>query len=114
MPRPTDKAGVQRFLGMCQYLSMFVPNLSEIILPLRELTKQDMEFILSRTQENAFQSAKDLISNNTVLQYYDVSKPVTLQVDASEEAIGGALLQDGQPVCFTSHSVFTYKSVWQL
>jgi hypothetical protein len=105
MPRPTDKAGVQQFLGMCQYLSKFVPNLSETVLPLRELTKQDMEFIWSRTQENAFQRAKDLISNDTVLRYYDVSKPVTLQVDASEEAIGGALLQDGQPVCFTSHSL---------
>lgn len=31
--------------------------------------------------------------------------PVTLQVDASEDAICGALLQNAQPVCFTSHSL---------
>lgn len=105
MPRPTDKAGVLRFLGMCQYLSKFCKNLSEEVLPLRELTKQDVEFIWADAQETAFQSAKNLIASNTVLRYYDVNKPVTLQVDASEEAIGGALIQDGQPVCFTSHTL---------
>ena len=30
---------------------------------------------------------------------------MTLQVDASEDAIGGVLLQNDQPVCFTSHSL---------
>ena len=39
MPKPTDKAGVQHFLGMCQYLGKFYHNLSETVLPLRDLTK---------------------------------------------------------------------------
>ena len=38
MPAPTDKAGVQRLLGMVQYLSKFLPNLSDMTKPLRELT----------------------------------------------------------------------------
>ena len=29
---------------------------------------------------------------------------MTLQVDASDRAIGGVLLQEGKPVCFTSHT----------
>ena len=33
------------------------------------------------------------------------SLPVTLQVDASEDAIGGVLLQQDQPICFTSHTL---------
>ena len=61
MPRPEDKAGVQRFLGMCQYLSKFCPNLSASVLPLRELTKQDAAFIWSNTHERAFHAAKELI-----------------------------------------------------
>ena len=102
MARPTSKTGVQRFLGMCQYLSKFTPNLSERVLPLRKLTKQDAKFIWANTHKSAFQTAKELIATTTVLRYYDVTKPVTLQVNASEEAIGVALLQEGQPVCFTS------------
>ena len=105
MPRPEDKAGVQRFIGMCQYLSKFCPNLSASILPLRELTKQDAAFIWSNTHESAFNAAKELISRATALRYYDPSLPVTLQVDASEDAIGGVLLQQDQPVCFTSHTL---------
>ena len=30
---------------------------------------------------------------------------MTLQVDVSEEASGGVLLQEGPPVCFTSHTL---------
>ena len=44
MPAPTDKAGVQRLLGLVQYLSKFLPNLSDMIKPLRELTQQDIEW----------------------------------------------------------------------
>ena len=104
MPKPTDK-GVQRFLGMCQYLSKFCHNLSETVLPLRDLTKEDSVFLGSNNHENAFNSAKDLIASTTALRYYDATLPVTLQVDASEDAIGGVLLQNDQPVCFTSHAL---------
>ena len=30
IPAPTDKAGVQRLLGLAQYLSKFLPRLSDI------------------------------------------------------------------------------------
>ena len=39
------------------------------------------------------------------MRYYDVKLPVTLQVDASDEAIGGVLMQEGKPVCFMSHTL---------
>ena len=38
MPRPGDKAGVQRFLG--QYLSKFCKNLSKTVLPLFVKTRE--------------------------------------------------------------------------
>jgi len=44
MPAPRDKAGVQRLLGMVQYLSKFLPNLSDMTKPLRELAQQDVEW----------------------------------------------------------------------
>ena len=109
MPRPEDKAGKQRFLGMCQYLSKFCPNLSTSVLPLRELTKQDTAFIWSNTHESAFHAAKELISKATALRYYGPSLPVTLQVDASENAVGGVPLQQDQRVCFTSHTLSNTK-----
>ena len=46
MPAPTDKAGVQRLLGLAQYLGKFLPHLSDVTKPLRELTQQDVELSL--------------------------------------------------------------------
>ena len=103
MPTPTDKAGVQCFLGMCQYLSKFCQNLSETFLSLRDLTEENSTFLWSNNHENAFNTAKNLIASETALRYYDPTLPITLQVDASEDAVSGVLLQNDQPVCFTSH-----------
>ena len=43
MPKPTDVAAIQRLLGMSQYLSKFLPHLSDITKPLRDLTQKDTE-----------------------------------------------------------------------
>ena len=103
MPTPTDKSGVQCFLSMCQYLGKFCHNLLETVLPMRDLTKENSIFLWSNNHEDAFNLAKNLIASATALRYYDPALLETLQVDVSEDAIGGVLLQNDQPVCFTSH-----------
>ena len=77
--------------------------MSGTVLPLRDLTKENSIFLWSNNHEEAFNLAKNLIASATALRYYDPALPVTLQVDASEDAIGGVLLQNDQPVCCTSH-----------
>ena len=42
MPPPTDVDAVQRLLGHTQYLSKFLPHLSDLTKPLRELTQRDV------------------------------------------------------------------------
>jgi hypothetical protein len=49
--------------------------------------------------------AKQLILSQPVLVYFDPSKPITLQVDASKYRLGAALLQEGKPVAFASKSL---------
>ena len=38
---PEDKKELQRFMGMVNYLAKFIPNLSNVTVPLRELLKKD-------------------------------------------------------------------------
>ena len=45
MPVPTDKLGVQRLLGMVNYVQKFAPKLAEITTPLRDLIKKGNELI---------------------------------------------------------------------
>ena len=39
---PTDKAAMQRLLGLAQYLSKFLPNRTDLTKPLCDLTQQDV------------------------------------------------------------------------
>ena len=43
---------------MCQYLRKYCHNLSETVLPLRDSTKENSEFLWSKNHQNAFNSAK--------------------------------------------------------
>ena len=105
MTVPTDKAAVHRLQGMRQYLSKFCHNLPETVLPLRNFSKDNSALLWSESHETALNSAKSLVASTTGSLYYNPHFPVTLQVDASDNAIGGVLLQEGHPVRFTSHTL---------
>ena len=117
MPPPTDRQGVMRFCGMVNYLNTFCLNLSQVIKPLFDLTKQDREFIWSDVHQEAFAKAKHLIASAPCLAYFDNKRPVTLQVDASQGGLGGALLQpndsgDLQPVAYSSCKLRPNEKLW--
>ena len=104
MPIPKTVQDVRRFLGMANYLSRSIPNLSQVAEPLRHLTERDAWGTL---EQAAFEAMKTLISNDQlhVLAFYDVHKPIVIQCDASTEGLGATLLQDGRPVASVSLSL---------
>lgn len=69
MPPPADKLGVQRLLGFAQHLVKFLPQLSDITKPLRDLTLNDVQFIVKKAQQAAFKRLKDAITVTPVLRY---------------------------------------------
>ena len=105
MPPPEDKKGTERLLGVVNYLAKFVPNMSTITKPIRELLRSDVEFQWGDAQEKAFQEVKDVLTKAPVLAYYDVKKPVKVTCDASKCGLGAALLQDDKPVAFASRAL---------
>ena len=54
MPAQTDKDGIRRFLGMVQYVSKFIPRLSEI----------DARYVLYLKWDSNGNMNKKLVSNN--------------------------------------------------
>ena len=105
MPPPENQTQLQQFLGMVTYLSPFIPSLSTHTAPLWELLKKDSEFMWNTTYQEAFNQIRQLVCKDTTLQYFDVRKPVTVQVDASKKGLGAALLQDVCPVAFASKAL---------
>lgn len=105
MPQPHDKATLMRFMGMVQYLSKFIPNLSDVSAPLRKLLEGDVEWHWETLQQQSFEHLKKLVSKAPVLKYYDVNKDVTLSVNASSEGQGAVIMQEAQPVAYDSRSL---------
>lgn len=105
MPAPTDKAGVQRLLGLAQYLSKFLPHLSDITKPLRELTQNDVVWLWESPQQTALDTLKKAVTTTPVLRYYNLKEEVTIQCDASQSGLGAALTQNGQPVAYASRAL---------
>ena len=105
MPIPSDVEGVRRFCGFVQYLSRFLPNLSEDLAPLRKLTCEGISWNWSQECDNAICKIKDKISKYPVLSFYDPDKPLVIQVDTSKDGIGAVLLQDGCSIEFASRTM---------
>lgn len=105
MTSPADVQGVQRLLGMINYLARFLPNLADVIEPLRQLTHQDVEWEWTVRHEQALQAIKQLITSAPVLNYFDPAKQPVLQCDASSSGLGAILLQLGHPVAYASRAL---------
>ena len=99
MPLPIDKHAVQRFLGMVNYLQKFAPNLSVLTLPLRNLLKQDSEFVWEQAVHGeCIQQINEVKTTAPVLRYFDPDIRAVLQCDSSDTGLGACLMQGGQPV----------------
>lgn len=108
MPAPTDKQGVQRLQGMVNYVQRFVPKLSNITVPIRELLRDENEFIWEESIQGTTQGkVKQVLSEAPVLKYFDGELPTLLQCDASEKGLGACLMQSGHPVAYASRSLTT-------
>ena len=92
MPEPTTKQELKSLLGFVNYLSKFLPKLSEVAQPLRDLTVKEAEFIWSTQHAKSFKEIRELVVEHPALKYYDPSEEVTIQCDASEVGLGAALM----------------------
>ena len=92
-PIPENQKELQQFMGSVNYLSKFLVFLSDLHAPLQPLLKKDSEFIWTDTHTIAFNHLKEHVSNDVKLQFFDCSKPLFIEVDASKHGIGAAMLQ---------------------
>ncbi|XP_055526958.1 uncharacterized protein K02A2.6-like [Wyeomyia smithii] len=93
-PSPTDRKQLQRFIGMINYLGRYIKNLSaESSLP-RRLISEKEPWIWTDTEEQKFKRMKSIVGDVGTLQYYDVSKPLVIECDASSFGLGVMVLQE--------------------
>ena len=106
---PKSRKELECQLGMFTYLSQYSPHLSQRTACLKKLCKEDREWICSPEHEEAFTEIMKMITEvpGPVLQYYDPSKPVRVQVDASQLGLGAVVMQNGRSIAYALKSLTT-------
>ena len=103
--RPTNVEGVCRIMGTINYFAKFLPQLSDVSEPLRQLTKKDVVFVWDQVHDQAFTKLKELVTKPPLLKFYEPEKELVIQCDASEGGLGAALLQDDRPIAYASRAL---------
>ena len=84
LPEPKDLKQLQSFLGGINYYSKFIPNMSEIALPLYCLLEKDTEWKWTKTEQLSFENLKQVLLTAPVLTIFDQNLPLKLDSDASQ------------------------------
>ena len=105
MERPGDKEAVERLRDTVTYLARYVPKLTDVFRPIAALAQHDVDWMWSDTQEQTFTRLKQLLAEAPTLVYFDPSKQLVIQCDASNYGLGSALLQDGRPITYASRAL---------
>ena len=102
IPEPQEPQELQSFLGIATYMAPFIPSLSSMSEPLRNLLA---DFQWCSSHSAAFVNIKQLICQEMTLTYFDLQKETVIQVDAFLKGLGSALIQEGKVIAFASRAL---------
>ena len=104
MRSPRDVKELETILGMVAYVAKFIPRLSDLTAPLRDLKKEE-SWHWTKKHEAALNRIKAELTSERVLKYYDVKKPLLISVDASCKGLGAAAIQEDRVVAYASRTL---------
>eukprot|EP00253_Pinus_taeda_P028415 PITA_28415 len=91
IPFPHNKKSMQSFLGQINFVKRFVPDFSQIILPLQTMIKKNSVFKWGLPEKEAFELIKQSIINAPALNTPIFSNHFTLYTIASDSSYAAVL-----------------------
>ena len=92
-PVPRSVKDLRQFLGLANYLHKFSKNYALTVKPLTDLLKKEVEWAWDAAHREAFTQVKRSLVEAPVLALPDADKAFSVVCDASQFAIGSALMQ---------------------
>lgn len=90
---------IQSFLGLINFVGKWIPNLSTLTEPIRQLLREkvhknaNITAFWQKDQEKAFEKLKYCLSKIPTLGYYDPKDRTQVMADASPVGLGAVLIQ---------------------
>jgi hypothetical protein len=92
-PAPTCVKDLRKWLGLANYLHKYTRNYAAIVRPLTQLLRKDVEWQWTKDHQESFDTVKQSLREAPILMLPDYTKPFHVVCDASQFAIGCALMQ---------------------
>ncbi|KAE8875345.1 hypothetical protein PF003_g40525 [Phytophthora fragariae] len=92
-PVPVSQKDLRKWLGLANYLHKYSANYAEMARPLTNLLKKDAVWSWTSEAQQAFEAIKSSLQSAPILALPDEERPFSVVCDASDFAIGCALLQ---------------------
>ncbi|KAE9198507.1 hypothetical protein PF005_g16115 [Phytophthora fragariae] len=92
-PMPVSQKDLRKWLGLSNYLHKYSANYAEMARPLTNLLKKDAVWSWTSEAQRAFKAIKSSLQSAPTLALPDEERPFSVVCDASDFAIGCALLQ---------------------
>ncbi|KAK9700896.1 RNase H-like domain found in reverse transcriptase [Popillia japonica] len=105
LTKPKNKEELLRFLGMLNYLSRYIKDLSSKVIHLRKLTHQNIEWKWTDVENCEFENVKECVASAPTLKYFNVNEPVIIECDASDYGLGVALYQNNAVIGYASRTL---------
>ena len=93
---PTSVKGVRSFLGFANFYRCFIDGFSDLVGPLVDLTKKNIEWQWGKRENEAFEGLKRIFASKPVLLQWDPDRDIIMETDCSGFALGGCLSQFDQ------------------
>ena len=115
--RPENRKEVRRFLGLAGFYRNFIEGFGDIAHPLNKLTSDNVDFVWDQCCDEAFMKLKKHLTSEPVLAFPRLGDDFIVDVDASDIAFGGVLMQEGpdstlHPVGYFSDAVQNSQKNW--
>ncbi|OWZ19843.1 Pol Polyprotein [Phytophthora megakarya] len=91
-PVPVNLKDLRKWFGLVNYLHKYSENYADMARPLSNVLKKDMSWCWDTDQQAAFEAIKVSLLHAPILALPDPDRPFSVFCDASEFAIGCALL----------------------
>lgn len=100
---------IKGFLGLIGYYRKFIKDFAKLTKPLTKCLKKGAKIVHNQEFLTCFETCKNILTNEPILQYPDFNKPFNLTTDASNVALGAILSQGpiGQdlPIAYASRTL---------
>ena len=103
--RPHDQKTVKSFLGLCKYYQSFVPNFTELVVPMNKLLRKGISFDWTDKCEESFITLRQLLTSPPILIHPEIGGHFHVLTNASDAACGAA-------VCHQMNDIYRPIAFW--